>query len=552
MASASDSRRRCTLVLLALLSLSPLCLAHGQEVPQPAPGQPAAPPAPRPQIQQLPFAVPFPAPTPSPGPAQAPPPSPAPPSEAPPGPTGFPPPAVFGFPSLTLPGLPPAAFPGGGAFGPPSLEAPAPIRSFRFAPILGREAGPLQVAATLTIEEEFNDNVNQTQTNRQSQLSTIIAPGIAAHIDRWGTTLDLAFALNCSIPNNNAGPENNTGSCNLNNNLSLNAGRDLTPRLHLGISENYTRSNDFQDIGNITAPRTGQNVFWTNSASANLSYSFSPWQAGLSYTYNYSQNDTLADDSSQSQGVSATLGYSIPGYNVTANYGATRGDGDINTSYWSQSVGVSASHPFTPNITGTMSGFFNYQTPDVGPRIDPLLERVGRQFVIYGANAGVNITLSPVSFLSVSLGAQVFAPRFGSNSITPSTAITYTRQFSYFSFSANYVNGFQSNFTAIDNTGVSQTRAASVSLATSVLRNLTAGLTGIYAENEFKQTTLVGGRAGQVERTWAANANLNYAILQWLSLYLGYTFNIRTSDSPGGEWYQNTIRFGLTGTFPLL
>jgi len=188
-----------------------------------------------------------------------------------------------------------------------------------------------------------------------------------------------------------------------------------------------------------------------------------------------------------------------------------------------------------------MSGFFNYQTPDVGPRIDPLLERVGRQFVIYGANAGVNITLSPVSFLSVSLGAQVFAPRFGSNSITPSTAITYTRQFSYFSFSANYVNGFQSNFTAIDNTGVSQTRAASVSLATSVLRNLTAGLTGIYAENEFKQTTLVGGRAGQVERTWAANANLNYAILQWLSLYLGYTFNIRTSDSPGGEWYQNTV-----------
>jgi len=415
--------------------------------------------------------------------------------------------------------------------GPQTLAIP--IRSFRFAPFLGKELGPLSMVTSLSVAEDFTDNANQTKNNRQSQFSTSIAPAVAFHFDRGVTTLDLAYAPSFFIPN--TGPRETTW----NQDLSLRGSWQPSAQIRLGITQDLTKSNNFQAVGDITSRRTGQQSFIANTASANVSYSHSPWQATLSYVNGYSLNDVPGGDTSRTNSVRAGVDLSNPGYTLGGSYSLSRGDFNISpSSYWAQSAEAHASHPFTPRITGTLSASFGSQTPDVG-----------QDFAIYGANAGAVMALTPDSTLSVSMGPQVFAPRGSPSSITPSTSISYTKQFAHFSLSAQYTNGLQTNFTAINNTGVTQTRAASVSLATSTFRDLTASLAGIYAESNFKQTTVAGAAAGTTDRTWNANLAIQYSLLRWLSLSLGYTFTIRTSTEATAGFYENNVRLALTAQY---
>lgn len=424
---------------------------------------------------------------------------------------------------------------------PPPLRSATPVRSIGPGPAFisaVEDVGRFRAQLFLSVDEEFSDNVNQSKTNRESEFRTTISPGLLLGFDTPRASLNLAFSLGASFPD---GRLKDT-TADLTSSLSLRTGLDLTPLIRLGLADELTRSDDFRDLGDITSRRTGRQEFLSNVASVDLSYSPPRARTFLTYANSLAIDLTSGGDTSLTQSGSTGIDLINPNFGLGGSYTLTVGDfSESTSSYFSHTAEVHASRSFTPTFTGTASTYLNYYTPDVG-----------EEYATYGGNVGGNWTLSPVSSLSVSVGVGVFAPRFLSNNIIPTSAISYTRRFSWIYLLAQYTHGFQTNLTALNNTGVSQVRQALITLTTSAFRNVSMGLTLRWAQNQFEQSTPGGVVAGTTDQTYDVEFSIGYSILRWLYLSAGYTFTLRDSTQPSAEFYENRVRLNLTATYDLL
>ena len=95
-------------------------------------------------------------------------------------------------------------------------DEPNLIRQLRLAPV-PEDPTPFALRLSLTAEEEFTDNANQTKDNRVSQFSTRLTPGISIRADRPWVNAGLSYAPSAFIQNNSI------GDTELNQNLSLRA-----------------------------------------------------------------------------------------------------------------------------------------------------------------------------------------------------------------------------------------------------------------------------------------------------------------------------------------
>ncbi len=492
MASASGLSRCWTLVLVSVCLLGPLAAAQGQE---PPPARPTAPSREGP----------------SPGPG-------APGREEPRPTEPAPPPRREPPPSLLLPGL-------------ESIGSQAPTRPSRFIPIL-EEVGPFRLSTFLTVEEEFTDNANQTKNNRRSEFRTSIAPAVAAWIDRPSATASLRYAPRLFFPGNR------TDDATLDQNLSVRAGWSPTALIRLGISDDFTKSTDFRDVGDIGTRRTSGQAFSRNVGTADVGYSRPPFGVGLGYSNTLINNDAPGSDDSQTHTVRADGDLTNPRYSLGASYAVSRGDFTISSSYWEHVVGGRASRTITPTTSGTLNASFTQHDSEQG-----------QDFKIYEGRLGATTSLGPDGSLSASGGVSVFDPTDGELSVRPSVSVSWTQRFPLFAVSAQYQEGFATRFQAVDNTGVTATRSAVLSLTSTAFRDVAASLIGRWTENRFEQTTTAAGPAGTRDRTWDVDANIRYAVIRWLYVYVGYALTIRTSTISTNEFLENRVRLGITGQY---
>jgi uncharacterized protein (PEP-CTERM system associated) len=92
---------------------------------------------------------------------------------------------------------------------PPTPETPLkPIPLGLAPPFQLLEGKWFGLQLSLGVQEEFTDNANQTNTNRQSEWSTSITPGISLGIDRPLAKLNLAYFPSFFISNTNADDNN--------------------------------------------------------------------------------------------------------------------------------------------------------------------------------------------------------------------------------------------------------------------------------------------------------------------------------------------------------
>ncbi len=494
MTSASGLSRCWILVLLSACLLGPLPLAQGQDE------QPTGPT----------------------GPSRE---GPSPPQEEPkptaPTPPTAPPPTAPGFPA-------PTTLPGGEPIG-----TLVPIREFRFIPIL-EEAGPFRLSTFLTVEEEFTDNANQQKNNRRSEFRTSIAPALAVWIDRPLGTLSLRYAPRYFLP------DNRTKDATLDHNVSFRAGWSPSALIRFGLSDDFTKSSDFRDVGDIGTRRTGGQSFSRNVGTADAAYSLPPLRAALSYTNTLVNNDAPGSEDSQTHTLRADGDLTNPRFTLGASYAVSRGDFTISSPYWAQTVEGRASRAITPLTSATLNADVTSHDADRA-----------QDFIIYNARLGGTTTGGLVGSFAASGGVSVFALRGGNTSVRPSVSASWNQQFAYFSLAAQYQEGFTTRFTEVDNTGVTASRSAALSIVSTAFRDLTPTLAARWSENRFEQTTTAGGPSGTRDRTWDVDANIRYAVIRWMYIYVGYTLTIRTSTLATNEFLENRVRLGITGQYDL-
>jgi len=418
-----------------------------------------------------------------------------------------------------------------------SPEVIAPLRQLHFAPV-PEEPFPFTVRLLLSAEEEFTDNVNQTQDNRKSEFRTRIVPGISVRADRPWVNLGLSYAPEVFIP------RNSIGDTEINQNLSARALLWPTGRFQASLAEDYTDSHDFRDVQDPGSRQTGANNFKQNVATAEVAYLFPQLRTALAYTniVNVDQQDVGGSDTRISHTVRPSAAYTDARINLSGSAGVTRGDLDssVSTPYWRYDGDGLFLYVFTPALRAGLTGFYQYQEPDSG-----LHFTMGR-----GRATGI-FDLGPSGTLEVAAGADTFTREDDAAKVRPSFLFAYTYRFVAFAVTARVEQGLQNRAENVDNTGATFTRSAGIFLTSSFFRDLTMTLGGRYEENTFLGTTVQSPTAGTKDRTWAVDAELRYLLVRSLFLTLAYDGTFRTSTQEGSGFNENRVRMGATYQYSL-
>ena len=541
-------RYRVSRAILLLVLLAPLAGANGQDRPsEPQPRQPG-------QVLPPPVIVPTPLPPPpgllrreEPRPESLSTPLPqVPPDEASQEPVA---------PTQEAPTAPPPTVPAEVPPPPPSLPVVSPELLRReeitaespLRPIPLGLAPPFEaprgygLQLFVTVQEEYTDNATQSKENPKSEFRTYISPGIAYRLERPQGTLNFNYTPTFIISAN--GVEDNR----TNQFLSFRGTWSPGPYLRLGIADDFAYSTDFLAQGDLGARRTGTTPYLTNTGSFEANYVSPRGRLGLRYTNIFNQqNDVpLPDDSLTHIGrVDGEL--TGPSMTLGSSYWLTRGDFNISSPYWENNSEVRVRWPVLPILTGTFSGLFTYHDAD---------RALSPDYITGKSRVGAAWSYGPTGSVEASAGVDVFSPQNPSTLVTeeagtktrPSVSVRWTHGFRLFTLSAAYDQGYQANFTSIDNTGLSFSRTAGASLTTTgaLFRDLTATLGFNWVSNEFQQTTMQV-REGTTDKTWNVEAGIRYYILRPLSLTLGYVLTLRDSTDPTAGFVENRVRIGLT------
>src|SRR5437763_1754094 len=232
-------------------------------LPAPAPRAPLPAPAPPPAQAQLP-PLPAPVPAPPPGPAPAPGPGPAPAPGATPAPGAeaqqAPAPGISTEPVMPVPPATPV-------LGPQELLPGRPVR--------------LTFTPTITVFEEYNDNVLLDNRRRVSDWITGFAPGFA--FDWRGTTHRLALAYDFVAETFSR--RSSFGDAFSRQNANVDAMYRPAPQVTLTLTDNLISSLDTIDIS-PTGVATGRSRSTSNTLTPGVAWEINPlWTARVSGTH---------------------------------------------------------------------------------------------------------------------------------------------------------------------------------------------------------------------------------------------------------------------------
>jgi putative beta-barrel porin BBP2 len=309
------------------------------------------------------------------------------------------------------------------------------------------------------------------------------------------------------------------------------------PQIRLSLSEDFTDSSDFRDVGNVGTTRTGQTPFITNRATAEAAYTPPQGQAALSYTNVLNREDVSNPDNSDTHIVRASGDLVNPRLGLGGSYTLTRGLFTVSSDYWENSVEGHANRSVSPTVTANLSGEFTQHNAD---------QPQAQDFSIARVRVGGVLSLGPSGSLSAQVGPSIYAPQGSETLVRPGGTALWTQRFSYFAVSVGYSSGFKGDFQSVDNTGVSYVQSGSVYLTSVTFRDLTATGGARWNHEKFEQTSTNGGPAGTKDTTWDLEARLEYILARPLVLTLGYIYTIRSSTDPTKAFVENRVRLGIT------
>lgn len=157
--------------------------------------------------------------------------------------------------------------------------------------------GPLSVTPSLTITEEFNDNVFFTHSNKSSDFITQFTPGVVLQAQQPGFQLFSSFNFTAEIYAKNTELDNAANRLNFLTSAFYQASRSVSLTLTDNLS--YNRNSNVVAISGVSSGREGS---WSNVLAPAVSVQLTPrtvWRVSGGYTLerfgsgNDSQNSNI-------------------------------------------------------------------------------------------------------------------------------------------------------------------------------------------------------------------------------------------------------------------
>lgn len=345
------------------------------------------------------------------------------------------------------------------------------------------------LSPSLTVSEEYDDNVLLSPTDQQSDFVTSVVPGLRLAIKEnpWDVTMAVSARGVYYVDH----PELNSTTDNQDGRLTIEY--RPTPRLAASVTESFSRSLNPANVDPQTGIITGRFRSYSNTVTPALSYQITPLtRIRLDYAFSIFRSDSpVARDNDAHE------------------------------------AGFLVEREFTPRTSGTLRYTFSRFEPQDERGRDAHLPRVGL------AHA-----LSPTIRVSADAGPLFIERVDGSTEITVGGSLRYDQQFTRGSLSVAYERS--ARFAGVIGDVVT-TQGLTASVSFRATRAVTVDLDARVAETQSEDT------AAEF-RVYGAGIRLDYRILEWLSVNAGYRYTRQDDRTGSFDLDRNLVFLGLTAS----
>ena len=366
----------------------------------------------------------------------------------------------------------------------------------------GTRKAPLTIIPSLTISEEFNDNIFLDNNNKKSDFITGFTPGIAIFYERPTYRLSAGYNFTAEI----FAKESDESHAFDRQNFWLDTSWRVDPKLTLSLTEAFIFSTDTNLIGRESVS-TGRDRSFSNTLGVGASYQVDPFwtvRGGGSWTLE-------RFDGSEFKG------------------------SDV------YRVNVGADRRVTPTVTVGAGYEFGYFDIDNVPKTTTHTPRVG-----------VTWQATPTITLGLSGGPSIEVENNGGTRVTPAITASYAQRMPFGSIGLSYDRSIG---TASGLGGPSDNDIVTGYLTvTTLARGLTIQLLPRFTNAQSPHSDEIDVRSF----TMALVAT--YRVTEWMSIIGGYQFFTQRSDSTSvtsigtpiaNDADQNRVFVGVTFGYPI-
>jgi hypothetical protein len=410
------------------------------------------------------------------------------------------------------------------------------------SPDIAYSAKKVTVIPRISIQEQYDDNIDLDPDNEESDWITSIAPGFLLDLESESTSLNLDFDVGFSFYLQDSSRD----TIQYRGALSWN--QRLADRLSLEVMNNFSRTDE--PIGPEDEIASERAVRYRNLGQANLS-----WQFGQDDTivvgYQHNLFESESDDEEDGTGHLVFLNvqaWAVPQFGINfrpqfwrANFKQPSGFVDSPTDDFSQYSGE-----LTVNYRWRQSRLIHAKYSELYQDFDqPGVPAPSNDFRLRQATLGFTLTLSPQVSIQVNGGywLQTFQDNTRPDNDGPifHAVLAAVRQNT--SLHLEGESGFVLDFLTPENFGSTEFRRALGSVDYQLTERVRLLASASYLWQDFLELD-------RRDKDWRTTAGLSYTVRDRLELSLDVTHRERESTNPSVEFVDNRVTLLLTLEYP--
>ncbi len=404
----------------------------------------------------------------------------------------------------------------------------------------------LSFMPSVSISEEYNDNIFLTPDNEEDDFITTVSPGFILEVTQRENGLSLSYHPGYSFYADHS--EFNSWQ----HEAVLGAWVAASRSTRIEVEDAFLFTEDPAPETDITSPitedpliqgdptiRSGREPYYTNTASIRLIQQFGASDSFyLQYAYTILRNDDpeIEDVDQHIPGLGITYWF-LPrwGLEIAASLTATELDESDDFDQWTGRITQ------TYRIDQRFEAFVQYDHTAV--RYSQHQDEDSIDYQVFEPSVGITYNIMNDSVLSLRLGYFKEDRDEGEDIDGPSGDIELTKTLRNGTLSLSGAAGQENTVLNAENLGFTKFYEIGFETEYRFLRNLTGNISGSYRNAVFEET-----ETNREDDIYEAGVGLTYLVTSWLSTHLQYFYRTLDSTLPEDEYKENRVAFQVTLT----
>jgi hypothetical protein len=389
-----------------------------------------------------------------------------------------------------------------------------------------------EVTPSISIAENYDDNIDLTKNNLKSDWITSISPKVDLNIKSETSKISLSYAP-ILIRYKNEDQRNTIGHSG-----TLIIGGNLSNKLLYEFEETYLMSDDpIEQTEGIYDIRHNRNSYQRNSEGVNTTFIFGPDDAvkcGYNYSFLKNKDSSLYDNKYSNPVVALTFGVNKKN-KIEFNYGYvlanfSRDDKNVPGNNYSGNA-ITTKYTYRLNSISTTSFAYSLNTRS----FDNSLEN----YNVHHGTIDFTHSFSGGSTISLIGGYFLVKNKFLSDDNGYSCDISFTKNFSRVGFSISGSEGWREGYLEADRMGLLKYLWVDSKFSYQATEKLKNNASIFYMSSKQESD-------GRRFKTYNAHYGWTLSFFRWYALSIDYSHEGRNDDVDLYDFVDNRVMMSLT------